>query len=227
MRADAEHFIDISALRADIAAQRIHADGIHVLINLNGYTKGARNEIFALQPAPLQVSYMGFPGSMGAPYIQYLITDMTTSPAHLHTLYTERLVYMPHCYFVSDYKQSFRQVMDTSLRPTRAQLGLPPDAFIFYCPNQLYKIEPTLFDVWCRILHRVPTAVLWLLRFPAVGEPHILEEAARRGLAPGRIVFSDQAPKHQHVLRSTAADLFLDTVCSCCCCSLFVWRCMR
>jgi protein O-GlcNAc transferase len=153
----------------------------------------------------------GFPGSLGAPFIQYLLTDVVTSPPALHHLYSEQLVYMPHCYFVTDYRQTARAVLDPAQRPTRAQLGLPADRFVFYCPNQLYKIDPPTFDVWCRILQRVPQSVLWLLRFPAVGETHIRQEAERRGIAADRIVFSDQVPKPLHVLRSSAADLFLDT----------------
>eukprot|EP00698_Gefionella_okellyi_P025317 TRINITY_DN9239_c0_g1_i1.p1 TRINITY_DN9239_c0_g1~~TRINITY_DN9239_c0_g1_i1.p1 ORF type:complete len:943 (-),score=155.89 TRINITY_DN9239_c0_g1_i1:1066-3804(-) len=211
IRSEVEHFIDISAVSIEQSAALVNAQQIHILINLNGYTKGARNELFALQPAPIQVSYMGFPGTTGADFIQYLITDRITSPPETQNCYTEFLAYMPHCYFVTDYKQSFRFVLDPAQCPTRAQIGLPEDKFVFYCANQLYKIDQQTFDVWCNILKRVPNSVLWLLRFPPIGEPFVLAEAHARGIEPGRIIFTDQAIKEMHLKRSTLADLFLDT----------------
>jgi protein O-GlcNAc transferase len=150
---EVEHFLDCTAMDMISLARKVNEDGIHVLVNLNGYTKGARNEVFALQPAPVQVSYMGFAGTMGADYIQYLITDETVCPPSLaDELYTEKLVYMPHCYFVNDHKQSFRKFLDSSLPlaaalPTKESLFpfLPSDTIVFANFNQMYKVSSTHF----------------------------------------------------------------------------------
>lgn len=193
---EVEHFRDISAHMPADGARAIHHDGIQILINLNGYTKGARNEIFALQPAPVQVSYMGFCGTLGAPYVQYMVADRTVIPEDLERYYSEKLVVMPHSYFVNDHKQrcgtacmcvcvclctaradaaavaarSAREVLNNSLCPDREHYGIPKDKFVFCNFNQVYKISPDVFQTWVRILKRVPNSVLWLLRFPALAE---------------------------------------------------------
>lgn len=207
------HFTDVSAWSVPAIAQRISADRIQVLINLNGYTKGARNEIFALKPAPVQASYMGFPATTGAEYLPYLITDGVVAPKHLHHCYSEHLALMPNCYFVNDYKQSNLDVLDDTPVPgcRREDIGLPSDKLVFSCSNQLYKYDPDTFTTWCNILKRVPNSVLWLLRFPPFGEPKIRAEAAARGVEPSRIIFTDVAAKNVHIRRSGLADVFLDT----------------
>lgn len=210
-QSEAEHFVDVSSMSSDAIARLINEDKIQILVNLNGYTKGARNEIFAMQPAPIQVSYMGFPGTMGASYIQYLVTDEFVSPRRLSHLYSEKLVHVPNCYFVSDYKQKNREVLDSSCLPKRSDYGLPEDKFIFGCFNQLYKIDPDIFDTWCNILKRVPNSALWLLRFPAAGESRLRAYAAARGVQPDQIIFTDVAMKGEHIRRSALADLCLDT----------------
>ncbi|XP_060180923.1 probable UDP-N-acetylglucosamine--peptide N-acetylglucosaminyltransferase SEC [Lycium barbarum] len=208
---EAEHFIDVSSLTSDVIARMINEDQIQILINLNGYTKGARNEIFAMQPAPIQVSYMGFPGTMGATYIDYLVTDEFVSPMKYAHIYSEKLVHLPHCYFVNDYKQKNCDVLDPSVQPKRSDYGLPEDKFIFACFNQLYKMDPEIFITWCNILKRVPNSALWLLRFPAAGEMRLRAHAAAQGLQPDQIIFTDVAMKQEHIRRSCLADLFLDT----------------
>ncbi|KAL2924073.1 putative UDP-N-acetylglucosamine--peptide N-acetylglucosaminyltransferase SEC [Bienertia sinuspersici] len=210
-QSEAEHFVDVSSMSSDAIAKLINADKIQILVNLNGYTKGARNEIFAMQPAPVQVSYMGFPGTMGASYIQYLVTDEFVSPSHLSHLYAEKLVHVPNCYFVNDYKQKNRDVLDPNSQPKRSDYGLPEDKFIFGCFNQLYKIDPDIFDTWCNILKRVPNSVLWLLRFPAAGESRLRAYAAASGVQQDQIIFTDVAMKGEHIRRSALADLCLDT----------------
>lgn len=207
-----EHFKDLSAVVAPgDAAKIIAADRIHILINLNGYTKGARNEIFALRPAPVQVSYMGFCGTTGAPHMDYFIVDESVVPRSLRQHYTEALVFMPHCYFVNDHKQSAQIVLNPAMRPTRAQYGLPEDKFLFANFNQLYKVEPRTFAVWCRILRALPKAALWLLRFPPAGEDNIRAAARAFGVHADQIVFTDVAPKEEHLRRGALVDLFLDT----------------
>lgn len=131
IQSEVEHFTDISALPHGDAARLISSHRIHVLINLNGYTKGARNEIFALRPAPVQVSYMGFCGTMGADYVQYIVVDESVVPKNLTQHYSEVPVYMPHCYFVNDHKQSAAECLDKRLLPTRQRYGIPDSKFVF------------------------------------------------------------------------------------------------
>ncbi|XVE90063.1 hypothetical protein DITRI_Ditri20bG0046800 [Diplodiscus trichospermus] len=211
IQSEAEHFIDVSAMSSDVIAKMINQDGIQILINLNGYTKGARNEIFAMQPAPIQVSYMGFPGTTGANYIDYLVTDEFVSPLRYSHIYSEKLVHLPHCYFVNDYKQKNRDVLDPTCQHKRSDYGLPEDKFIFACFNQLYKMDPEIFNTWCNILKRLPNSALWLLRFPAAGEMRLRAYAVAQGVQPEQIIFTDVAMKQEHIRRSALADLFLDT----------------
>lgn len=211
IQAEAEHFIDVSSLSSDVIARKIAEDKIQILVNLNGYTKGARNEIFAMQPAPVQVSYMGFPGTTGAEYIHYLVTDEFVSPMRFAHIYSEKIVHMPHCYFVNDYKQKNRDVLDPNCQHKRSDYGLPEDKFLFACFNQLYKMDPDIFITWCNILKRVPNSALWLLRFPAAGENRLRAFAAAQGVRPDQIIFTDVAAKNEHIRRSALADLFLDT----------------
>ncbi|XP_062164882.1 probable UDP-N-acetylglucosamine--peptide N-acetylglucosaminyltransferase SEC [Alnus glutinosa] len=211
IQSEAEHFIDVSSMSSDMIARLINEDKIQILVNLNGYTKGARNEIFAMQPAPIQISYMGFPGTTGASYIHYLVTDEFVSPSHFSHIYSEKLVHLPHCYFVNDYKQKNLDVLDPNCQTKRSDYGLPEDKFIFACFNQLYKMDPDIFNAWCNILKRVPNSALWLLRFPAAGEMRLRAYATQRGVQPDQIIFTDVAMKHEHIRRSALADLFLDT----------------
>ncbi|CAN0903308.1 Probable UDP-N-acetylglucosamine--peptide N-acetylglucosaminyltransferase SEC [Linum grandiflorum] len=182
IQSEAEHFIDVSSMSSDMIAKLINEDKIQILVNLNGYTKGARNEIFAMRPAPVQVSYMGFPGTTGAMYIDYLVTD-----------------------------EKNLDVLDPKCQHKRSDYGLPEDKFIFACFNQLYKMDPEIFNTWCNILKRVPNSALWLLRFPAAGEMRVREYAVSQGVHPDQIIFTDVAMKQEHIRRSALADLFLDT----------------
>ncbi|KAG7580623.1 Tetratricopeptide repeat-containing domain [Arabidopsis suecica] len=211
IQSEAEHFLDVSSMSSDAIAKIINEDKIQILINLNGYTKGARNEIFAMQPAPIQVSYMGFPGTTGATYIDYLVTDEFVSPLQYAHIYSEKLVHLPHCYFVNDYKQKNQDVLDPNSKPKRSDYGLPEDKFIFACFNQLYKMDPEIVNTWCNILKRVPNSALWLLRFPAAGEMRFRTYAAAQGVQSDQIIFTDVAMKSEHIRRSVLADVILDT----------------
>lgn len=210
IESEVEHFSDLSQLHNKEAAEQIFADGIHILINLNGYTKGARNEIFALRPAPVQISMFGFCGSMGADYIDYIVSDRTVIPIELSGFYSEKQLNLPHCYLVSDHLQSSPTV-NSSDAPSRSQYGISDDKFVFCNFNQLYKIDPKTFDVWMNLLKRVNNSVLWLLRFPPAGEMNILREARKRGVREEQIVFTDVASRDEHIRRGFLADLFLDT----------------
>ncbi len=210
---DAEHFYDVSQLHASEIAQLIHNDHIHVLINLNGYTRGARNEVFALRPAPVQMSLLGYCGTMGADYMQYLVADNVSVPPAYRQYYSEKIIAMPHTYFVNDHRQSCGAYVDPDelKSVTRAQYGISEDKFVFCNFNQLYKIDPDVFRVWMRILKRVSNSVLWLLRFPADAEAHLRREARELGVRDDQLVFSDVATREEHIKRGYLADLFLDT----------------
>ncbi|XP_043377862.1 UDP-N-acetylglucosamine--peptide N-acetylglucosaminyltransferase 110 kDa subunit isoform X4 [Chelonia mydas] len=317
--AEANHFIDLSQIPCNgKAADRIHQDGIHILINMNGYTKGARNELFALRPAPIQAMWLGYPGTSGALFMDYIITDQETSPVDVAEQYSEKLAYMPNTFFIGDHANMFphlkkkavidfksnghiydnrivlngidlkafldslpdvkivkmkcpdsgdntdsnaalsmpvipmntiaeavieminrgqiqitingfnisnglattqinnkaatgEEVPRTIIVTTRSQYGLPEDAVVYCNFNQLYKIDPSTLQMWANILKRVPNSVLWLLRFPAVGEPNIQQYAQNMGLPQNRIIFSPVAPKEEHVRRGQLADVCLDT----------------
>ncbi|CAF1388390.1 unnamed protein product [Rotaria magnacalcarata] len=327
---EAEHFVDLSSISCNgQAADCIYSDGIHILVNLNGYTRGARNEIFALRPAPIQVMWLGYPNTSGAPFMDYLISDEITSPLALSSQYSEKLAYMPYTFFIGDHANMFSHMTEkavivesqqdsnssiittvdnrsivngTNLKPilersdvktitvkvsavddddtgetnpkkckeevitslvelpqatvvhqllqqghsevsingivaqngtttlqtscraatgeevpqavlltTRAQYGLPETAIVYCNFNQLYKVDPTTMRCWCNILKRVPNSVLWLLRFPAAGEENIIQAAKSYGIDSTRLIFSNVAPKEEHVRRGQLSDICLDT----------------
>uniref|UniRef100_H2Y6P5 UDP-N-acetylglucosamine--peptide N-acetylglucosaminyltransferase 110 kDa subunit n=1 Tax=Ciona savignyi TaxID=51511 RepID=H2Y6P5_CIOSA len=339
------NFVDLSQIQCNgKAADRIYQDGIHILLNMNGYTKGARNELFSLRPAPIQAMWLGYPGTSGATFMDYIITDMVTSPFELKDQYSEKLAYMPNTFFIGDHAQMFphlkekavvnlsgtsgsdvsdnccvlnsldphemldwfggitysvakvkdeedKEVCDvivltpvvplnkaahsictmvknsqltvqldethiaqnglalvqiacltclcvgtfkiqhqirllqidskaaTGEKPpsgiivsSRSQYRLPSDAVVYCNFNQLYKIDPSTLVMWCNILKRVPNSVLWLLRFPAVGEANVKKFARQTcGINANRIIFSAVAPKEEHVRRGQLADVCLDT----------------
>ncbi|XP_074651538.1 UDP-N-acetylglucosamine--peptide N-acetylglucosaminyltransferase 110 kDa subunit-like [Tubulanus polymorphus] len=321
---EAEHFVDLSRIPCNgKAADRIFADGIDILVNMNGYTKGARNELFALRPAPIQVMWLGYPGTSGASFMDYIVTDRVTSPIELASQYSEKLAYMAHTFFIGDHMHMFPHMLTKAVikkesaghspdqdniyvvntvdmkgllsktklvkeirqpcltGPTvkndkdgnppevvtpvielpsmesvnnmittgqatlqidelllqnglttnqtnnksatgeevptnliissRAQYSLPENAVVYCNFNQLYKIDPATLEMWCNILKRVPNSVLWLLRFPQVGEPNVLAAAQSFGLSSKKIIFSPVAPKEEHVRRGQLADVCLDT----------------
>ncbi|KAG0368003.1 hypothetical protein BGZ54_002859 [Gamsiella multidivaricata] len=323
IQSEVEHFTEVSTWGTQAIVERIVTDGIHVLVNLNGYTKGARNEVFAARPCPVQVSFMGFAGTLGAGWCDWIVADPIVCPPEMVTgvawkrkqrsfiiensnstnweaatnspttaggvkrclsadtdvkmeqdigkvqvpvtaalsrqefsdfegdvdpedasddwVYTEKFIYMPHSYFVNDHRQGFREeekeqekrllmvtephlamntewswILEQDRRwQMRKELfpGLAENTVIFANFNQLYKIDPQIFKVWLQILARVPNAILWLLRFPAAGEPHLLR-TANEWAGPSvasRVVFTDVAPKQVHIHRGRIADLFLDT----------------
>merc|ERR1711962_1398395 len=314
---EAEHFIDLSAVQCNgKAADRIYADGIHILVNMNGYTNGARNEIFALRPAPIQAMWLGYPGTSGASFMDYIVTDRQTSPLAMAAHYSEQLAFMPNTFFIGDHARMFphlkeriimadpdknqltnghvqdnvsiinavntdaiknvasltkvtlegthhnevvkasvtvaelsttqpinsmilngqlqtnvnginiqnglatqinakaatgEEIPDQIMVTTRQQYGLPDDAVVYCNFHQLYKIDPGTLKMWVNILNRVPNSVMWLLKFPQVGEANIHVAAQQMGLKNGKIVFSNVAAKEEHVRRGQLADVCLDT----------------
>lgn len=204
--ADCDHFIDIAAASSWESAERIAADGIHILVDLKGYTREIRPQLFALRPAPVQVNWLGFPGTTGATYMDYIITDAVVTPPEVAAHFSETPVFLPDSYQVNDHLQP----IDTHT-PTRAACGLPEQGFVFCCFNNSYKIEPEVFSVWMRLLQAVPGSVLWLLRTSAESETNLRREAERRGVNGERLVFADRELRPRHLARHRCADLFLDT----------------
>jgi predicted O-linked N-acetylglucosamine transferase (SPINDLY family) len=202
----ANHWIDINGLSDDQAAARIAADGIDILVDLNGYTKDARTGVFARRPAPIAVNWFGFPGSMGTPYHHYIIADPHIIP-HNHEIYfSEKVMRLP-CYQPVDRK---REV--SKQRPSRAEAGLPEDAVVYCCLNGMQKITPRTFERWMAILGRVPNSVLWLLTGTSDANERLREIADAHGIAPQRIVFAEKKANSDHLARYPLADLFLDTL---------------
>ncbi|GMI46216.1 hypothetical protein TrCOL_g1466 [Triparma columacea] len=211
IQSEVEHFKDISSLQAGDIATLIHSDGIQVLFNLNGYTKGAKNEVFSLQPAPIQIGMGSYMGTSGSDYMQYMIVDDVVAPKGQEDNFTENLVFMPSTFNVNDHKQSARYALKECPDVRREMYGISDDKFVYACFNQTYKMTPEVFKIWVDVLKEVDNSVLWLLRFPPVSEHRLLDEASKMGLEPGRIVFSDVVPKEEHIKRCKLVDLFLDT----------------
>ena len=204
--ASCDRFTDIYAMSAAEGARRIHADEIDIMIDLMGYTEGNRMTITALRPAPVIVGFLRFPGSSGADFVDYMLTDRVVTTPEDQQYYSEQLVFLPNCYQPNDWTQ---EIDPAPL--TRAEFGLPDDAFVFSCFNNHYKIEPFIFDLWMRILRQVPKSVLWLMGFNAPMEANLKREAEARGVAADRIVFTKKIGKPRHLARQKLADLFLDT----------------
>jgi protein O-GlcNAc transferase len=201
-----DRFIDVrQKTDAEIAALARELE-IDIAVDLKGYTRDARPGVFARRPAPVQVSYLGYPGTMGAPFIDYLIADSTLIPPEHRAYYDEKIVYLPHSYQPND---STKRISEPA--PGRAALGLPEDAFVFCCFNNNYKITPDVFAVWMRLLGKVERSVLWLLASNRTAAGRLLAEAGRRGIARERLVLATQMPLADHLARHRAADLFLDT----------------
>jgi protein O-GlcNAc transferase len=196
----------VSAESEPDIARRIRDDGIAILVDRNGYTMNARTGVFALRPAPIQINCIGFPGTLAAPWYDYIFTDRYTIPDHLRQHYTERPLYMPHMAFPSDTTR-----LAPGAAPSRADCGLPESGFVFCCFNNSYKILPDVYAIWMRLLQRVPGSVLWLLETGAAAKDNLRREAAAAGVGPERLVFARQLGVREHVARNAAADLFLDT----------------
>jgi protein O-GlcNAc transferase len=201
-----DKLVDVSRLNDADAAGCLCEDQVDILVDLTGHTKGNRLGICALRPAPIQVTYLGFLGSTGADFIDYFISDKIVTPNQCAAYYTEKLVYLPHCYQINDHTQ---MISESSWN--RSDFGLPEDGFVFCSFNQPYKIEPVMFGTWMRILSQVPDSILWLLRQNNSAERNLKQEAEARAIDPVRIVFADAMPLKEHLGRLRLADLALDT----------------
>jgi protein O-GlcNAc transferase len=181
---------------------------VHVAVALNGLTGGCRPDVLACRPAPIQVSYLGYAGTTGADFVDYILADETVLPFDQQPFFTEKIVHLPGCYHAND---STRPI--TPQTPPRSELGLPAEGLVFCCFNQSYKIAAPVFDVWMRLLARVRGSVLWLTKMDELTHANLRREAAARGIDPERLIFAPRVDGiADHLARQRAADLFLDTL---------------
>jgi protein O-GlcNAc transferase len=202
-----DEFHDVRRKNDKETAKILNDRRFDIAVDLAGYTQDSRPGIFAHRPAPIQVNYLGFPGTMGADFIDYIIADAMVVPVEHQPFYTEKIVYLPDCFQANDTK---RKIAEHT--PTRQEMGLPEHAFVFCCFNNSWKIAPEIFNIWMRLLHQVEGSVLWLLGTNARAEQNLRTEAQRRGIDPSRLVFARPLPLAEHLARQRLAGLFLDTV---------------
>lgn len=201
-----ESFVDLRETPLADSIQRIIDDRIEILVDLTGFTQHSRTEIPASRPAPILVNYLGYPGTMGADYIDYIMVDKFIVPADRQPYYTENLVHLPGCYQVNDTQRTIDR-----RTPTRRECGLPDNGFVFCSFNSNYKITPVVFEVWMALLKEVPSSVFWLLESNQQAPANLRREAERRGVDARRLVFAPRLPLPAHLARHQLADLFLDT----------------
>jgi protein O-GlcNAc transferase len=204
--AAADRFVDLHGLGHRAMAERIAADGIDILVDLNGHSSGAKMEALALRPAPIQALWLGYPGSSGADFIDYLITDIVATPPEAAADYSESLLWLPHTFQPNDDRQEI--AAETT---GRARWGLPSDGVVFASLNQGFKIEPATFALWMDLLRELPRSVLWLRSPSAEMLANLRREAVAHGVAQERLVFADRPDKPVHLQRLSLADIALDT----------------
>jgi protein O-GlcNAc transferase len=202
-----DRFIDLHAVGNDEAARQINIDGVHVLVDLTGYTRLGRPRILVSRPAPIQVSFLGFLGTMGAEFIDYIIVDQFIAPSSQQPCYSEKLVHLTGGWWPAEIRWQIAEEART-----RTTYGLPEEAFVFCCFNTSYKITPPVFNVWMGLLRASPNSVLWLGAADSVVQDNLRREAAQRGVSPERLVFAPREPMADYFARHRHADLFLDTL---------------
>ena len=201
-----DQFHDVRRASDEEVAKRIHNLQVDIAVDLTGHMQDSRPVILAYRPVPIQASYLGFPGTMGAEFIDYVIADKTVAPFEHQLFFTEKIVHLPDCYQVNDTKRDIAK-----RTPTRQEVGLPEKGFVFCCFNNNRKITPNVFSVWMRLLHAIEGSVLWLLRDYESAERNLRKEAQARGIDPVRLIFADRLPLDDHLARHRLADLFIDT----------------
>jgi predicted O-linked N-acetylglucosamine transferase (SPINDLY family) len=205
VKAAMDHFFSIHQMKDEDVAHLIRSHEIDILVDLQGQTSGARANILAYRPAPIQITYLGLPATTGFPFIDYVIADEFLIPPSETQYYSEKPLYMPHIYQVSDRKRQ------QGPKPTRASCGLPEQGFVFCSFNNSYKYTPEVFDVWLSLLGKVPGSVLWLLADNPWAESNLRKVAQSKGFAPERLVFALRVSPENYLARYLIADLFLDT----------------
>ncbi len=202
-----EHFVDVQAKSDADVIELARKSEIDIAVDLSGLTKGCRPGLFATGVAPIQINYLGYPGTMGADYFDYIMADRTLIPQENRQFYCEKVIYLPHSYQANDRKRHISEKIFT-----RQDFGLPEAEMVFCCFNNNYKILPETFDRWMNILQAVPRSVLWLLQSSPTTVTHLREQAQLRGIEPDRLVFARHMPLDEHLARHALADLFLDTL---------------
>jgi predicted O-linked N-acetylglucosamine transferase (SPINDLY family) len=200
-----EHFVDLIGLDDQQIAERIAQDGVDILIDLKGYTANNKFGVFARRPAPLQVSFLGFPGTTGASFIDYIVGDPVVTPLNHSCYYKEKIVQMPVCYQPNDRQRPLPQAM------SRSQVGLPDDALVLCGFNQAYKVSPDVLSVWCSLLTKLPGSVLWLLDWHGQAKPNLEKELVDRGVDLSRVFWAPRVALAEHISRVALADIFIDT----------------
>jgi|HubBroStandDraft_1064217.scaffolds.fasta_scaffold00033_30 protein O-GlcNAc transferase len=202
-----DRFLDLRGSTDAEIARRIADLGVDIAIDLKGHTKDNRFGIFARRPAPLQVSYLGYPGTTGASFIDYVIADPIVLPLDQQPFWSERIIHLPGCYQANDAR---RRIAPTI--PSRVECGLPERGFVYCCFNNCYKIAPPIFQIWMRLLQQTPGSMLWLYRDSFEAERRLRASAAALGVDPQRLVFAGPVALEDHLARHARADLFLDTL---------------
>jgi predicted O-linked N-acetylglucosamine transferase (SPINDLY family) len=202
-----DRFIDASAMSDAAVVATLRALEIDIAVDLAGHTADSRLGVFALRPAPLQVSYVGTAATLGAPFVDYVLLDPVVAPPGADAFFSEKIVRLPHCYYPRD-----RELPMASTTPSREEAGLPAEGFVFCCFNNVWKITPPIFDIWMRLLQEVEGSVLWLLPSNDAAERNLKAEATARGVDPARLVFAPRRGLADHLARHRLADLFLDTL---------------
>jgi protein O-GlcNAc transferase len=199
-----DRFIELRGLSIGAAAEKILADEIDILVDISGYTQHSRTAILATHPASLQVNYLGYPGTMGADFMDYILVDDFIVPEVQSQYFSEKLVYLPGCYQVNTSHWKVAEPV------SREASGLPQDAFVMCCFNNPYKITHRMLNIWLRVLQKVPNSVLWLLETPEPTKQQLLKQAAAFDIASSRIIFAPKQPLSEHLSRHRAADIFVD-----------------
>jgi protein O-GlcNAc transferase len=202
-----DQFHDVRSRSDGDIARLIHELQVDIAVDLKGYTEDSRPRIFACRPAPIQASFLGYPGTMGVDYMDYIFADRQVIPFDHAGRYSEKIVYLPDSYQPNDTKRTI-----ASQAPTRSKVGLPESGFVYCCFNNNYKITPKVFDVWMRLLTAVEGSVLWLLETGVEASRNLGLEAERRGVSLDRLIFAPRVQPDVHLARHRLADLFLDTL---------------
>jgi len=207
IRATMDHFHECARMSDGAITAMARRAGIDIAVDLNGYTQDARLGPFAARLAPVQVSYLGYPGTVGADFLDYILADATVLPIDQQRFYDEKIIHLPDSYQANDDRRVIAP--DT---PSRAEAGLPADGFVYCCFNNAYKITPEIFASWMRIMAAVPGSVLWLLANDSDSIARLRGAAEAQGVDPARLVFGPSLPSAQHLARHRLADVFLDTL---------------
>ena len=206
IQAGVDTFVDVGQMTDRNIAKLIHNYEIDIAVDLHGYMEGGRSGILAFRPAPIQINYFGYPGTLGADFIHYIVGDEVVIPENQKINYSENIIYLPNCYMPQDNTRLISNKLSA-----RSDYGLPASGFIFCCFNNSYKISPQEFDIWMRLLTKVKGSVLWLIKSNKWSEANLRREAIKRGVDPNRLVFAEKLPVDEHLGRLKLADLFLDT----------------